>query len=95
MLRYNNRDLILKKCRQAGSLTWNGANLSFFPDYSSTTAKKRGAFSTVRKKMREAGIQSFLLYPATLKGETHMLHTPEDAQGFLRMKLTRIDVCIM
>lgn len=87
LLRYNDRDRILKENRRVGQLVWKGVHLSFFPDFSPATAKKRSAFTTVRKAMREAGIQSFLIYPAVLKvirhGESHLLQTPEDAQQFM------------
>ncbi len=62
--------------------TSDGATLSFFPDLCC-------AFVPIRKEMREAGIQNYLLYPATLKvilnqGEPKMLHSPEEAGVFLR-----------
>ncbi len=62
--------------------------LSFFPDFSPATAKKRSSFSTIRKELKEAGLQTFLQYPATLKiimkhGETKLMHSPDEARQFL------------
>lgn len=90
LLRYTDRELILRAARlHAPVKTSDGATLSFFPDFSPLTAKRRSAFGPVRKEMREAGIQNFLLYPATLKvilnqGEPKMLYSPEEARVFLR-----------
>ncbi|KAL1252542.1 hypothetical protein QQF64_017235 [Cirrhinus molitorella] len=84
------RELILRAARlHAPVKSSDGATLSFFPDFSPVTAKRRSAFASVRKEMREVGIQNFLLYPATLKvilnqGEPKMLYSPEEARVFLR-----------
>ncbi len=83
LLRYTDRELILRPARlHVPVKTSDGATLSFFPDLCS-------AFVPIRKEMREAGIQNYLLYPATLKvilnqGEPKMLHSPEEAGVFLR-----------
>ncbi|KAL1274450.1 hypothetical protein QQF64_027264 [Cirrhinus molitorella] len=45
----------------------DGAMLSFFPNFSPATAKKWSSFSIIRKELKEAGLQTFLQYPATLK----------------------------
>ncbi|ROL43674.1 hypothetical protein DPX16_0318 [Anabarilius grahami] len=67
LLTYTDRELILLAARlHAPVKTSDGATLSFFPDFSLVTTKRRSAFVPVRKEMREAGIQNFLLYPATL-----------------------------
>ncbi|KAL1282855.1 hypothetical protein QQF64_001658 [Cirrhinus molitorella] len=90
LLRYMDRELILRAARlHAPVKSSDGATLSFFPDFSPVTAKRRSAFASVRKEMREVGIQNFLLYPATLKvilnqGEPKMLYSPEEARVFLR-----------
>ncbi len=68
LLRYTDRELILWAARlHAPVKTSDGATLSFFPDFSPVTAKRRSAFAPIRKEIRDAGIQNFLLYPATLK----------------------------
>ncbi|KAL0150122.1 hypothetical protein M9458_054549 [Cirrhinus mrigala] len=89
LLRYTDRELILRAARlHAPVKTPDGSTLSFFPDFSPVTTKRRSAFAPIRKEMREAGIQNFLLYPATLKvilnqGEPKMLYSPEEARVFL------------
>ncbi len=45
---YNDRNLILNEARRHGPVKANdGAMLSFFPDFSPATAKKRSSFSTI------------------------------------------------
>lgn len=59
LLRYTDRELILWAARlHAPVKTSDGATLSFFPDFLPATAKRKSAFSPVRKEMREAGIHS-------------------------------------
>ncbi|KAL1255531.1 hypothetical protein QQF64_013592 [Cirrhinus molitorella] len=89
LLRYNDRNLILNEARRHSPVKANdGAILSFFPDFSPATAKKRSSFSIIRKELKEAGLQTFLQYPATLKivmkhGETKLMHSPDEACRFL------------
>ncbi len=48
LLRYNDRNLILNEARCRGPVKANdGAMLSFFPDFSPATAKKRSSFCTI------------------------------------------------
>ncbi len=89
LLRYMDRELILRAARLHAPVKSDGATLSFFLNFSPVTTKKRSTFVPIRKEMREAGIQNFLLYPATLKvilnqGEPKMLYSPEEARVFLR-----------
>lgn len=88
LLRFHDRDIILREARKHGPIRLDdGGFLSFFPDYSPTTAKKRSAFTTVRRELKDKGVQTFLQYPATLKvtfnGETSFLQTPEEARQLL------------
>ncbi len=87
LLRYTDRELILRAARlYAPVKTSDRATLSFYPDFSPVTTK-RSAFAPIRKEMREAGIQNFLLYPATLKvilnqGEPKMLYSQKKQEFF-------------
>ncbi|KAK3507429.1 hypothetical protein QTP70_020630 [Hemibagrus guttatus] len=89
LLRYNDRNLILNEARHHGPVkASDGAMLRFFPDFSPATAKKQSSFSTVRRELKEAGLQTFLQYPATLNiimkhGETNLMHSPDEARQFL------------
>ncbi|KAL1279720.1 hypothetical protein QQF64_014320 [Cirrhinus molitorella] len=68
LLRYNDRSLILNEARRHSPVKANdGAMLNFFSDFSPATVKKWSSFSIIRKELKEAGLQTFLQYPATLK----------------------------
>ncbi|KAL7848752.1 hypothetical protein SRHO_G00203750 [Serrasalmus rhombeus] len=67
LLRYQDRQRLLKASRASGPISQSGANLRFFIDYSSFTSKRRMAFLPLQKSLRAEGIESFLLYPAQLK----------------------------
>lgn len=88
LLNYRDRQLILKAARATESLQHGESRISFYPDYSLETTKKRKAFSDVKKKLNSHGIQSFLRFPAILK-VTHgqrMLEfkSPEEVERFLQ-----------
>uniref|UniRef100_A0A3B1KGD5 L1 transposable element RRM domain-containing protein n=1 Tax=Astyanax mexicanus TaxID=7994 RepID=A0A3B1KGD5_ASTMX len=87
LLRYQDRQRLLKASRASGPISHSGANLRFFVDYSSFTSKRRMAFLPVQKSLRAEGIESFLLYPAQLKvtisGTVHTFSSPQEAEGRL------------
>uniref|UniRef100_A0A3B1JG20 L1 transposable element RRM domain-containing protein n=1 Tax=Astyanax mexicanus TaxID=7994 RepID=A0A3B1JG20_ASTMX len=87
LLDYTDRQAILKGARAASPVKHGGSSLLFFPDYSHETTRKRKAFADVRKKLDNLGIQSFLLFPATLKitygGRQILLRSPDEAEKFL------------
>lgn len=91
LFRHADRTAILNGARPAernGPIQHAGNTLRFYADYSSQTSQRRKAFSGIQKKLREKGIMSFLIYPATLRislhGEHHSFTTPDAAEGFLR-----------
>lgn len=87
LLRYNDRQAILQGARSASPLSYEGGILRFFPDFSQGTSKKRKAMAEGRKRLQLLGIESFLLYPASVKvrnGQEHLLFkTPEDLERFI------------
>ncbi|MGH0168927.1 UNVERIFIED_CONTAM: hypothetical protein FKN15_063718 [Acipenser sinensis] len=88
LLRYNDRQAILKAYRQPGTQISQGqSKLLLFPDYSNFTAKHRKAFAPIQSSLKQMGIQSFLLYPSKLKivhnGQSNVYSTPQDAQQFV------------
>lgn len=88
LLDYRDRQLILQGAREAESIKHGESKISFYPDYSLETSKKRKAFSDVKKKITNKGIQCFLRFPAILK-VTHRrreleFHSPEEAERFLQ-----------
>lgn len=86
MLRYTDRDRILKAARGA-RLEVDGKEIRFAADYSSYTVKRRRAFSQAMETARKHGFTPFLLYPAKLKlsrgSEVHVFESHGEAEGFL------------
>lgn len=88
LLDFNDRQAILNGARAVPSVMHGSDTIRFFPDYSAETTKKRKAFTDVRKRIESFGIETFLLYPATLKithrggGHTHC-QSPAEAEQFL------------
>ncbi|MGH0188620.1 UNVERIFIED_CONTAM: hypothetical protein FKN15_030708 [Acipenser sinensis] len=88
LLRYNDRQAILKAYRQPGTQISQGqSKLLLFPDYSNFTAEHRKAFAPIQSSLKQMSIQSFLLYPSKLKivhnGQSNVYSTPQDAQQFV------------
>ena len=84
--RYQDRERILRLCREKGELLYNGTRLHIFPDYSPEVLKQRQAFSSVIKMFREANVKTSLRFPAKLhvdvKGKTTIFIDPETAKTF-------------
>ncbi|ROL43820.1 IgG receptor FcRn large subunit p51 [Anabarilius grahami] len=92
LLDYADRQSILKGAREAYPVKHMERILSFYPDLSNKTAKKRMEFNQVRKKMIALGLRPFLVYPAQLKlthrGQPLIFKTPQEAEKFLDTKET-------
>lgn len=57
------RTLILQRAGEASPLLYKGKRISIFPDYTSSVAKKRAAFSTVKRILRShTDVKCGLLY---------------------------------
>ncbi len=86
LLRFQDRNAILKGARAAGEIIHKGKSLLFFPDYSNQTAMKRREMNQSRKRLTQLGISSFMIYPATVKvthrGSTSHLQTPTEVEAF-------------
>ncbi len=98
LLDYTDRQAILKGARAAYPVKFGSETLHFFPNYSADTTKKRKAFTEVRKKMDTLGIQSFLLFPATLKvihaGRQNLFRSPLEAEQYLLSSRPGNDIAI-
>ena len=59
---------ILRRARDRAPLMYRGKRISIFPDYTSSVARARAAFTDVRKELRDRkGVRYGLLYPAKLR----------------------------
>lgn len=83
------RCLILQRAGEASPLLYNGKKVSVFPDYTSSVAKKRAAFTPVKRTLRSHTAVKFgLLYPAVLRitmpdGTSHRFEDPSVATEFV------------
>lgn len=87
LLDYSDRQAILNGARAVFPVKHGTDTLRFFPDFSADTTKKRKAFAEVRKRIEASGIQTFLLFPATLKityrGRQTLCRSPSEAEQFI------------
>lgn len=84
---------ILRRARDRAPLTHNGNRIAIFPDYTTSVARARAAFSDVRKMLRgRQGIRYGLIYPAKFRisyngEEKEFLNAPE-AMDYVKKKFT-------
>lgn len=86
LLRFTNRDKILKAARGA-AVELEGKTIRFTPDYSPHTFRRRVAFSEAMDALQKLEFRTFLLYPAKLKairgGTRHIFNTPREVKDFI------------
>lgn len=86
------RNDILRRASEA-PLLHQGKKLFLFPDYTSSVAKKRAAFTDVKRLLHSCpGVKFGLRFPATLKiilpgGATHTFEDPATAMDFVKVNL--------
>ena len=77
---------ILRLSRQQAPLQYQGERVSIFPDYTAEVSSMRQAFSTVRKKLMDAGAKCSLRFPAKLQvihnNSVKTFDSPADAERF-------------
>uniref|UniRef100_A0A8D0A8K2 L1 transposable element RRM domain-containing protein n=1 Tax=Sander lucioperca TaxID=283035 RepID=A0A8D0A8K2_SANLU len=86
MLRYTDRDRILKAAR-GSRIEVSGKAIRFATDYSNDTIKRCRSFSQAMETARKLGFIPFLIYSAKLKlsrgSEVHLFETQAEAEDFL------------
>lgn len=84
---YTDKEKILRLSREKGQLLYNGHPVHIFPDMSPEVSRLRSSFKQVKTKLRAAGIQYSLYYPAklniTVKGSRHVFTDPKQAEEFI------------
>ena len=94
MLRYTDRDRILKAAR-GSRIEVNGREIRFAADYSNYTIQRRRSFSQTMEAARKLGFAPFLIYPARLKlsrgSEVQLFNTPKEAEDFLNAQTRPVD----
>lgn len=83
---YEEKELITRKAREAASLDFDGASLSFFPDLARETLERRRALQPLTEKLRAAYINYRWDFLAALiahrDGKMAILRLPEDLEKF-------------
>lgn len=83
---YDEKELIMKKAKEAASLDFDGAILSFYPDLARETLERRRALRPLTEKLQAASIKYRWGFPAALiasrDGKTAILRFPEDLEKF-------------
>lgn len=88
---YSDKEKILKLSRNKGRLYYKGSPVHIFPDVSPEVGKLRAAFNPVKAKLRAAGINYSLFYPAklaiTMDGIRYTFEHPREAEKFIEKKI--------
>ncbi|KAJ8378758.1 hypothetical protein AAFF_G00236780 [Aldrovandia affinis] len=88
LLRYTDRQSILEGARKARPTLSDGTQLLFFADYSPGTTQERQGYKGIHAKLRQKGIDLFLIYPAILrvnyKGTRMSFNSAEEAKDALK-----------
>ncbi len=91
LLHHADWQAILEGARKANPLLPDGTKLQFFADFSPGTVREHQAYREIRAKLRQKGIDSYLVYPAILKvnykGKRMSFNSAEDARAALDMSV--------
>ncbi|KAK5610682.1 hypothetical protein CRENBAI_001449 [Crenichthys baileyi] len=74
---FQNNELILKLAREGHRLTYCGAEIHIFPDYSPEVSKKRVAFSEVKSQLKSASFLYRMFFPARSQPKPFKGNSPE------------------
>ena len=91
LLHHADRQAILEGARKANPSLPDGTKLRFFTDFSPGMVQERQAYRETRAKLRQKGIDSYLVYPAILKvnykGKKMLFTSVEDAREALNLSV--------
>lgn len=92
-LRSSARDKVLRAAREKGGATWNGCNISLFPDKTKELAERRKTFITAKQLLRDNNVRFRLAFPASLqftwKGKNKKFDTATEAVKFIERERER------
>lgn len=78
---------IMRAARKAQALSYDGASIMIFEDFSAAVVKKRQDFYSVKQQLKERGIVFGMLYPAVLRirydGKERFFKQSKDVEAFL------------
>ncbi len=88
ILRYQVKEDILWAAKEKGQISWQGARIMFFPNYSKRTTERRVSFKHFKTDLRNRGVEHTLRFPATLEikhnGAHHRFNLPKEASEFIK-----------
>ena len=83
ILNYKDRDLILRRAREARDVYFESTRIMIFPDYTTAVQKQRKSYNQVKTKLRSMNLRYMLLYSAKLKvlhaDQSFFFSSPEEA----------------
>uniref|UniRef100_H3AD19 L1 transposable element RRM domain-containing protein n=1 Tax=Latimeria chalumnae TaxID=7897 RepID=H3AD19_LATCH len=89
LLRYRDKENILRQARKLGTLTYNNKTVYLFPDMSAELFQKRKSFLGIKRLRKDLDIPFALLFPARLridfKGQRLFFTSPLDAENHIKM----------
>ncbi|RXN33844.1 LINE-1 type transposase domain-containing 1 [Labeo rohita] len=88
LLRYQDREKILRLARQKGEITMDGRSISIFPNMSPDLAKRRKLMIPALKAFKERKVSCYLVHPARIKiltedGKFRFFETPGEVFKYL------------
>lgn len=87
---YSDKEKIMSLSRSKGKLFFEGAQVHIFPDMSPEVGRQRAAFNQVKAKLRDAGIQYRMFFPARLEittdGSKMSFTDPQAVERFINSK---------
>uniref|UniRef100_A0A9J7ZHS7 L1 transposable element RRM domain-containing protein n=1 Tax=Cyprinus carpio carpio TaxID=630221 RepID=A0A9J7ZHS7_CYPCA len=87
---YSDKEKIMSLSRSKGKLSFKGAQVHIFPDMSPEVGRQRAAFNQVKAKLRDAGIQYRMFFPAKLEitadGSKMSFTDPQAVERFFTAK---------
>uniref|UniRef100_H3AGT4 L1 transposable element RRM domain-containing protein n=1 Tax=Latimeria chalumnae TaxID=7897 RepID=H3AGT4_LATCH len=93
LLRFRDKELILKQARNLGVLTYKNKTIYLFPDISTNLFQRRKSFNGVKCLRKDLDIPFALLYTSRLcidfKGKRLFFSSPQDAENHIKMASCR------
>ena len=87
LLNYRDREIILRLARERGSIHYNGARISFYPDFSAEVQRKRAKFAEVKKRLQKIPVTYAMMFPAklrvTVRGQATFFESAAEAAQWL------------
>lgn len=93
---FQQRNEIIQKASSSAPLFYQGKRVSVFPDFTASVAKKRAAFTKVKKELHSCpGVKFGLFYPAVLRitlpsGQAHRFEDPAIAMDFVHKRIKTV-----